>query len=221
MRIVPGLLAVALVATLNACAGPAQEALRRAERADSGASAPERPGEDPSSGATQSRCDALLPEDEVAELAGEDLGASVFPPRDQACDWGSRADGVRVTVQDAGERGPQITARIDDALASGEGVTPRLRRGLLRGRALMPVGHRVCWTLGLLAETLGYPPGTATLSYRFPDRRRPAEVGAEHCSDDRITRVEVTTERATADPEGTSLDARQFALRAHSRDIFT
>lgn len=100
-------------------------------------------------------------------------------------------------------------------------MTPRLRSALLRGRALMPVGHRVCWTLGLLAETLGYPPGTATLSYRSPDRRRPSEVGAEHCSGVRITRVEVTTERASTDPEGTGLDARQFALRAHARHIFT
>ena len=180
------------------------------------------PEDEPTYDKTRSRCDLLLPPEEVAELAGEGLGTAAFPPRaPSACDWGRPSNGIRVLVQQAGELGPEITDRIDAALAGGEGVTPRLRRGLLRGRSLLVAGHEVCRTLALLAETYGYPPGTTTLTYRLPDPDQPEEVGAEHCSDGRITRVEVTTDRASSDSEATVLDARQFVIRAHARGLYT
>ena len=118
---------------------------------------------------------------------------------------------------EAGFLGPQISSFIDSVLATDRSLPPELRRALLRGRRLLVADREVCRTFSLLARARGYPAGSQTIVLGFPNADDPNGVGVQHCSDDRITQIVITSDRADDDPEGATSDAERLVPVIHQR----
>lgn len=168
------------------------------------------------------RACSLLSGDEVAELAGEDLGdpepgeVTGLP----TCRWGS-PEGIGVQVVDVpvAEWVANLEPALDLVESSDLGDDPATAAKLKAARDLLASGDpeqmddvEGCELFALFLEIQGLAPGQSRTVNVIPDRQSPEAVSGQSCTDGRFSSVLIQGSRVTGsadevDRVGVALDA--------------
>ena len=161
-----------------------------------------------------SRCDALVPPERVAELAGETLGdpSETLAGGLQVCEWSRRGHKLQVVDGPAAEWSPFLLADIEAVQSSGTPISAAQQRALKAGMERARTGDGVCSTVTTLAQV--WSGGREADMVRL--RLGPTTIRVDECDNGRFTRVLIDAGSVASD-----LDAALADVEALVRDIRT